>query len=487
MSKLSEALDRLGESESRNVKMVERLAGLELALEDVGWTRLWGEESDQEFTRTSLGKIAHLSRLMYLKNPLISQGVRVKRNYVWGQGVSIKATDPDVDKIIQQFLNDRKNKQEITGHQAQILKEADLECDGNIFLVFFLKGKTQVQVRSLPFVQIIKKINNPEDYKDTWYYQREWLDKTGSGHKELHPDWLYLPNKQPKKIDGITVRWDAPIYHIKIGGFSDWQFGVSEVYASIDWARAYKEFLEDWATITRAYARFAWKATVKGGSRAIAATKSKFHANDVGDMKAPPSTASFAILGDGAGLDPIRTAGATTSPNDGRRIMLMVASALGLPETFFGDVSVGSLATATSLDRPTELCMIDRQMLWSDVFTDMLNYVLLKAIEGKKLKGELNPEENTLPQIEWEDTDFDDQVQIRFPPIIEGDQAQNVKAIVDASMTGLVDSETLARLLLVALGEPDVEQALEQMQDDTQEAKEIWKKISEFVEKYHKK
>ena len=486
MSKLSEALIRLGEAESRNVKMVERLAGLELALEDVGWTRLWGEESDQEFTRSSLGKIAHLSRLMYLKNPLISQGVRVKRNYVWGQGVSIKAEDPEIDKIIQQFLNDRKNIQELTGHQAQILKEADLECDGNIFIVLFTKGKTQVQLRSLPFVQITKKINNPEDYKDTWYYQREWIDKKGEGHKELHPDWLYLPKTKPTSIDSIKVRWDAPIYHIKIGGFSDWQFGVSEVYASIDWARAYKEFLEDWATITRAYARFAWRMNVKGGKKALAAVRSKFNAGNVEDLKASPAVGSIALTADGATMNPIKTSGATTSPSDGRRIMLMVASALGLPETFFGDVSVGTLATATSLDRPTELCMIDRQMLWSAVFTDILNYVLLKAIQGKKLKGKLNPEENTLPQIEWKDTDFDDQVQIRFPPIIEGDRAANVKSIVYASETGLVDSEILARLLLVALGEPDVEQALEQMQSEP-EAEEAWKKISGFIEKYYKK
>jgi len=197
----------------------------------------------------------------------------------------------------------------------------------------------------------------------------------------------------------------------------------------------------------------------------------------------------MAIMGEGNTLTPIRTAGATTTPEDGRRIMLMVSAALGLPETFFGDVSVGTLATATSLDRPTELNMIDRQMLWTSVFTDILNYVLLQAIKGNVLKGKAQtiPETDTLDQIKWEDSDFDDQVQIRFPEIIEGVKAENVKSVVDASMTGLLDNETLARLLLTALGEQDVEQTLEDMRDEENpDAVEAWKKISSFMEKYYK-
>ncbi|HUV15758.1 MAG TPA: hypothetical protein VMW28_04260 [Pelolinea sp.] len=469
-------------------KLIERLAELELALEDVGWTRLWSDESEMEFSREGLGKIARLSRLMYLKNPLVNRGVNVKRNYVWGQGISIKAPDPDVDAVIQQFMNDRKNLVELTGHSAQTLKETDLECDGNVFLVLFT-DKSKVKLRSIPFVQVMRVITNPEDAKDPWYYQREW-QANGRGKKALYPAWTYNPKNKPATIDSVKVMWDSPVMHVKVGGFSDWKFGVSEVYASIDWARAYKEFLEDWATITRAYARFAWDVTVKGGTAAVAAVKSKFDAGDPSTTTKPsPAVASMAIMGEGNTLTPIRTAGATTTPEDGRRIMLMVSAALGLPETFFGDVSVGTLATATSLDRPTELNMIDRQMLWTSVFTDILNYVLLQAIKGNVLKGkaDLEAEPDTLEQIKWKGSKFDDQVQIRFPEIIEGVKADNVKSIVEAAMTGLLDTETLARLLLTALGEQDVEQTLEDMRDEENpDAVEAWKKISSFMEKYYK-
>ena len=100
--------------------------------------------------------------------------------------------------------------------------------------------------------------------------------------------------------------------------------------------------------------------------------------------------------------------------------------------------------------------MIDRQMLWEAVFKDILNYVLLKSnvIAGKAI---LIPVTDSIPQIEWKKSDYEDVVQIRFPEIIEGNKAENVKSIVDANATGLLDVEILQRMLLAALGETDID------------------------------
>lgn len=486
--------------ESNNLQ--ERLAQLELALEDVGWMRVLYGEGDQEFSRGALGTISTLSRIMYLKNPLINRGVNVKRYYVWGQGVTIKSKDPDVDQVIQQFLKDRKNQVELTGHTAQMTKELDLECDGNIFLVFFPKMDTgRVRMRSIPFAQITEIITNPEDAKEPWYYHRMWTDGSGKAQDCFYPDWCYNPKSKPKKHNGKSIEWNSPVMHIKIGGFSDWRFGVSEVYSAIDWARAYKEFLEDWATITRAYARFAWQATTKGGAKGVAAVRTKFQTGitgTTGENNPPPVAGAMAITGEGTSLTPIRTAGATTSPEDGRRIMLMVVSGLGLPETFFGDVSVGSLATATSLDRPTELNMIDRQTFWHDVLMDILNYVLLWAVKtgNPKIKAQLIPSEdgNGIEQLKWPKSDFQDIVKITFPAIIEGNVAENVAAVVNAATLGgqlnaeILDPDTLLRMLLTALGETDIEATIDQMQNAKTEQEGEWVKTAEvFLEKYFRK
>jgi len=48
-------------------------------------------------------------------------------------------------------------------------------------------------------------------------------------------------------IQGHKVNWEMPILRVKIGCPPSWRWGVPPLYASIDWARAYKDFLEDWA------------------------------------------------------------------------------------------------------------------------------------------------------------------------------------------------------------------------------------------------
>ena len=127
------------------------------------------------------------------------------------------------------------------------------------------------------------------------------------------------------------------------------KFGIPDVYAALDWARAYKEFLENWATISKALARFIWNLQVKGGSRSVTAGKTKLNTtlttNTTTGETNPPSTTGAMFIGSGEDISPIRTAGAQTSPEQGRRLLLMVAAGVGLPETFFGDVATGNLAT----------------------------------------------------------------------------------------------------------------------------------------------
>jgi hypothetical protein len=475
--------------------LTERLAELELALEDLSWTKILYGEGEHEFSREALGKISYLSRLMYLKNPLISRGINVKRFYVWGQGVTIKSKDPEIDKVLQQFLTDRNNQKELTGHAAQMTKELDLECDGNIFLVFFVdKLKTgKVKVRSIPFSQIQEIVTNPDDAKEPWYYYRVWTDSAGKSHEVYYPDWCYKTTAQIYK--GKKVEINALVMHIKTGGFSDWKYGVSEIYSALDWAKAYKEFLEDWATITRAYARFAWQATTKGGAKGIAAVKSKFQttwSETSSENNPPPGVGSMAITSEGSTLTPIKTAGATTSPEDGRRILLMVCAAVGLPETFMGDASVGSLATAKSLDRPTELAMKDRQTFWKDILNDILNYVLLWAVKTNMLKGKatLIKTDGGIEQLKWNEGDYQDIVEINFPPVVAADRVADVGAVVQAITlggqisSGMISDDDALRMLLTALGEQNVEQMLDQLKDNDGE---LSQKMEAFIEKYIKK
>ena len=476
-------------AEAENHELLrETITELQLQLEDEGWMRLSGWGVDQ-FSREALDKIAERSRVLYLKNPLVQRGANVKRLYVWGQGMSIHAEEPKINDVLQEFLTHRRNRLELTGHQARMDKEIELQVDGNLFFVLFVNQSTGfVQLASIPFKQMQKIICNPEDAKDPWLYLRQWTEDTSTlgqrynlsvatPRKAYYPDWQYSPTSmRGRRIEDVEVRWEGLIYHVKVGAFSDWKWGVSEHYAAQDWAKAYKEFLEDWASITRSYRRFAFKVTGAKSKAEIANIKGKMDSTlgqTTSETQPPPLPGSVAVLRAERDLQPIRTAGATVSAEDGRRLLLMVAATEGLPETFFGDVSVGTLATATSLDRPTELAMTDRQTLWADIHMEILDFVLLQAVKATsgplRSLGSYRREKINSQWQEWVEwnKNVDPTIDIDFPPLIEASKKDSVQAIVSGATlggfqsAGTIPAEDLSRMILLALGADDIDEILE--------------------------
>lgn len=470
--------------------LTERMAELELALEDANWMKLMLDGQD-EFSRDGLRKIVELARMMFIKNPLINRAVLVQALYVWGQGVNVKYKNPELNKVLQAFWDDPKNRAEFTSHQAQIYKEYDLRVEGNIFFVFFTRPTDgRVRVRTLPFDEVAEIISDPEDAKTPWFYVRSWneqsIDSLGRRvtrtKKAAYPDWQYLPVTKMPKISGLPIQWDTPVYHVRTGGMSKWKFGVSEIYQAIDWARAYKEFLEDVASLMRAYSRFAWKRITKGGKKAIAAERAKMAttlANAGGtstETNPAPVTGAMAIMGEGTDLQPMQVRGASISPEDGRRLLLMVAAAVGLPETYFGDVSVGTFATAKTMDRPTELAMKERQTLWTDVMKSIFGFVMLQAVKYNSNVKSLGTVEKIQDgsvyeeQVVW-NSGVKTMIDIDFPPVLEKDIQTSVQAVITAlTLNGqelkLLDEQLATRLILKALAEDDVDEIMAELFPD---------------------
>jgi len=476
-----------GQYENNLELFQERITQLEIALEDFGWVRMIGE-SNQEFSRQGLRMIAQIARINFLKNPLIRRGVLVTSHYVFGQGITMASDNPDVNQVIQHFLKDTSNRAELTTQQALTGKEAELEVSGNLFFTFFSDANTgHVQVRTIPLEEIQEIYANPEDRKDNWFYKRSWteekLDQASGNSKTdsknaYYPDWHYNPTNKPETIGGLTVHWESPVFQIKVGGLPDMKFGICEFYAGIDWAKAYKDFLEDWATITRAYSRFAWNMTTKGGKPGIAAAKARLGTTvSTGSIESnpPPVTGSTFIGAEGTNLNPIRTSGATTSAEDGRRLLLMVCATMGLPETFFGDISKGNHATAKTVDRPTELKMKDRQTLWSDTLVDILEYAVYQSAKapGGLLYGKVKIE-TALDGMTWIMLPDGSPVNITctFPPILEHDVQATVAAITQAvtlggqAPAGTIDVETVTRLMCQALGIQDAQKIIDALGEE---------------------
>ena len=450
----------------------EAIAVLELALEDRGWKREQALAAT-EFSRYGIQQIMLIARLYKIKNPLIRRAIEISALYVWGRGYEISSDDPDTNDILEAVFQGKEN-QPVLSITALMAHEEATWTDGNIFFVACTDEKTgEVIWRTIDPTEIAEIVTDPDDGAIPMLYHRMWSrqvfnPQTGvtewSPGDEWYPAIQYDPALLPPLVKNKKIR-NEPVYHFKVGGLPKWHFGCPIAYPLIDWARAIRRFLENWATITDALAYFAWNVETSGGAPAIAALKQTFAttlANDGTSIETNPTPTSGGawISGPGNKITPMKTAGMTTGPEECRRLVLMLCAGSGWPETFFGDASTGSLATAQSLDRPTELKILAAQERWREVLQYLAQYSIDRSVMAPK--GRLHEARKARKPAK------EPIITVSFPAVLEHDIAKMVSAIVEAATlngfeaTG-IDERTAVGLLLAELGVEDWQTVLEAM------------------------
>lgn len=482
---LIEAQADLVATVAHNEVLIEALADIELAMEDKGWVRL-GINADNEFSREGLRRNADIARVMAVANPLIRRGVQLKIAYVWGSGVSVsaraagEAAGQDVNAAVQDFLDDPSNKAGLTSEQTREEYERALATDGNIFLTLFTEPVTgRVQVRAMPFDEILDVVNNPQDRKDPWFYLRQWTETVVEAgfagtrsrrqtRKAYYPALGYRPRLRPRSIDGVDVRWDSPVLHVSVNRLDGWKFGLGDVFAALRWARAYEEFLVDWARLVKALSRYAWRFT-GDKSKKVRDAVDKMRTLIPIETNSGGQAGATAAYGPGGHLEAIPKTGATIDSESGRPLAAMVAAALGVPVTMLlGDPGVtGARATAETLDRPTELEMGMRRNLWTSVLRRILDYVIEQAVKAPSapLRGSVRLTRDGREVIELTG-DVEKTVDIDWPDLSKLDPTRLVEAVVAADSTGKMPPLATVRLLLQALKVKDVDELLEVITDD---------------------
>jgi hypothetical protein len=465
--------------------------------EDGAWAAV-GDSLDGELTREEHREAVNRARSMFLRNPLIRRGVNVQAHYVFGQGVEFNSPDPDANIVLQEFKDDPLNQAALTGATVGGTLSRLLNLEGSIPFVFFVNKATgRVKVRRFRVNQIEDWITNPSDDAEIWFYeiisQKRVVDmETGNSRfetvREYHPDWRYNPASKRATIGRKTVRWDAPIYHVKALHLDE-MLPPPTVFSELAWAAGYARFLEHRATVAAALSKFVYKFK-SGTKQGIAATASKLGLSGLanliggGEEREPrrspfgpgtadtgrPDVGNTALMGEGRDVEAIGVKGATINPEEGRAFKLMVCAGSGKPETFYGDVDRGSLATATSIDRPTELQTEEERQLWIEVLTNIGTFVLVRAA-----RAALNPF-SRVARVEYagvvpkvvratgEGAGKPVLVDVDFPPILEHETDKRMTAI-DTASKWLPFPRLLAKMALSALGENDIDDLVKNLPD----------------------
>lgn len=420
------------------------LADLELAKDDLGWTKLGMPRANQDLTSWSRQELVKRARAYYLRDPLAKQAIRLWTDYSLGRGFAYKAESKRAQAVLDEFWGMRANRN-IFSAQGQRKSSNKALVDGEVFFPIFAGAGADVKVRRIDPLEITEILTDPDDIETPVLYKREWWTLQKGLRTAYYRDWMYdgdLDEVPDELGQNQRATEDAMIFHLAINTLG--QRGYSLLTPAMDWTKAHRKFLEARASITQALSRFAWKGKSQGGAAQIAAMKSQLKSSHQGGGTTennPPAAAGATWLENQAfDLQQMKVdTGAKNAEADGRMLKLQVAAGTGIFEHYFGDPSTGNLATSKAMELPMLKMFESYQQVWEDTYGALFEFVLINA---------------GIPPAER-------YVDIDSPPIIEKDAPAIIEAIAKAlTIMPELNTDELRKMMLTTLGINDPDEVL---------------------------
>ena len=406
-----------------------------LGMEDKGWINLStvGQIITDQERKTTIAK----ARYYAIKDPLGCRSIHLMTDYTFGTGVSWNCDDEKAHGIVSLFWDAQQNAV-VLSPRGQHKSSEKLLVDGEIFFALFLGSAGEATIRRIDPLEITQIISNPDDVDDVRYYLRAWTNQQGQIKEAYYRS--FANEKNEATLDSmnksVTSTEDALVYHLAINDFAT-QRGISYLYPAIGYMEAYREFLKARLAIMLALSKFAWRTKLQGTQTTVNATKAQIEAEDAG-------AGQWLVENLSSDTQPIKTeTGATQAYQDGRMLKLQVCSATGWPEQYYGDISIGNLATAKTVELPVMKMCQSYQSIWKGAFIDILDKVLEHAGIS-------------------EDTRY---VDLAFPAITPADEstlAQNI-SLIGAMFPEFLASNDVMQQALLSIGIDDVNEVLEQL------------------------
>lgn len=415
----------------------EALTGVEkeLALEDEGWIKL-GAATNEVISDNDRRVTVAKARLYAMRDPMARQAVRLWTDYTFGPGMTWRTEDKKAKQTLNNFWKAQANSP-VLSSRGQRKSSDKLLIDGEVFLALFLGTNGKATIRRIDPLEITELISDPDDLEDVRFYKREWTDTNNQPHKSYYRSVVNQDNQPCKDHAGEEVKADeeAIVYHLAINNLG--QRGNSLLLPAVDWIKLHRQYAAARAAIMLAAARWLWKSKVQGGQTAVEAVKSKME-------EELPAAASVLIENAAVDTNPLNVnTNARNAYDDDRMLKLQICSAVGIPEQYFGDISIGNLATAKTVELPMVKMFQSYQKIWEDTYDEIDTIILKKAKVWK------------------EDTYIDRD----FPPIAPKDAiaiSQAITQFVNA-FPQFADSRDVMQAALLSLGIQNTAEVLDDM------------------------
>lgn len=408
----------------------ENMADIVMAMDNQGWNPL-GEELDMsEIPLFTIKKTARTTRALAVINPLITRGLSVRNAYIWGGGITFDGMDEK-----DPFFKSTNGQKYFFSVSARTELEKCLGTDGNFFLLVTKAGtysKGSHKVQRIPLYQITGTVSDPDNHEDIWFYRREWVTVVNNQSTEAVAEKLnieYFPaidydpavNGRPTTMRGYPVRYTSVIAHRSVNKQIGWKWGVPDLMSVIFWAKAHKEFLENQATLVKAYSRFAFKVTAPTANGAKGAAVKVANAPTRNPMTGEPNDIGGTFTGAmGATLSSVGRTGGSVDFKAGLPLAGYVAAGLNVPlNELTADAGDANRSSAETLSSSNEKVMKERQDEHKAFFESVLSYLGYE-------------------------------VEVKFPPITLEAVYRQIQSVVQAAGLNVMSDQEVRDLILKA-------------------------------------
>ena len=342
-------------------------------------------------------------------------------------------------EVFSEFWNDPENQMTITSHEAQQQFLDDVVTDGEKFFTMFpAEGVAPyVKVSEIPMDEIKDILYDPRNRKRPVWYKRVYMEQKWNAEQDRwdptdKPITKYYRDYRISEDDLVQIaengldipeakRGEGLVFHRGVNWLKTKKGvrGISELFASRDWFRVFKEFMQDRAAINKAATAVAYQRKIKGGPAKLAEFHNRFGGIETDSTQSNPlqvrkmtRPAAGAVYdkNESVDLEWMKTdTGASQAVQDGRAILMAGGAGVSTNIHYFGEGGDANLATAQAMELPMVKNYEDWQKFVESTFQEIFNFVAKTAF-GDDYKIEPGV-------VSWE-----------FPPIISKDIVKYITA-----------------------------------------------------------
>lgn len=386
----------------------------------------------QELDLEQRKRLAQRSRIAFMRDPLAGAEAQLLQNFAFGRGVGRPLAEHEkVQEVIDETWTDPNNEAKIFSLLALRRLSNDLLTQAELFVTCYEAGG-RVRFSYLDPDTIRDIVPDPEDRLRPLYYVGErrtfeWdfeLDKPkvqqelgeeGRAKVTYYEHWRNVEDAKQERKDRSGLKpvpsppedkqdpGGAKVLHIAINQLGEQQRGTPPWARTLRFYSAMNQFTEARVAMAQASAQFIAKRSMLGTGKDIVKAAgsilaqtgelgtAKFGAThqqqpwgtqDPRGMPVPPG--SWFNQNESMNLESLRlSSGGSEAAQDVQIIRAPLAAAGQFGQHYLGDASNANLATASTLELPTQMHV----NAWQEIFEGILRWCTDRAIEARVRRG----------------------------------------------------------------------------------------------------